>query len=116
MRWFAVPFEIARRGDSQDWRLDQLARDERRETGLAETDGEIDAFRDQMDMLEEHLSKGHQYFSGEQFGTAGIVLGPNVHRWFHMPVERARRPPLERWYSAIASRSAAKPSLPVPIS
>src|SRR5271154_4564492 len=48
VRRFAVPFEIARRGDSQDWRLDQLARDERRETGLAETDGAIDAFRDQI--------------------------------------------------------------------
>ena len=33
-----------------------------------------------MDMLEEHLSKGRQYFSGEQFGTAEMVLGPNVHR------------------------------------
>jgi glutathione S-transferase len=69
-----------------------------------------------MDMLEEHLSKGRQYFSGEQFGTAEIVLGPNVHRWFHMPVDRARRPLLERWYNTIASRSAAMPSLPVRIS
>jgi glutathione S-transferase len=75
---------------------------------LAETDGEIDAFKDQMDMLEEHLSKGHQYFSGEQFGTAGIVLGPNVQRWFHMPVERARRALVQ--CDCLAKRGEAVPS------
>src|SRR5277367_3767862 len=59
VRRFAVPFEIARRGQGQDRRLDQLARDERREAGLAESDGEVDAVGNQIaDMLARHELDG----------------------------------------------------------
>lgn len=68
-----------------------------------------------LDILEAHLAKGQSYFGGDRFGMAKIVLGPNVHRWLNMPVERARRPLLQEWYETIAARKAAKAALPLPI-
>src|ERR1700684_1241053 len=55
MLGFAVSLEITRRSQSEDWRLDQLARDERREARVPEADGEVDAFRYQIaDMFAGH--------------------------------------------------------------
>jgi hypothetical protein len=44
----AISFEVARRRDGEDRRLDQLAGNEVRKARLAEADGEIDAFRHQV--------------------------------------------------------------------
>ncbi len=68
-----------------------------------------------LDMLEAHLAKGRSYLGGERFGMAEIAVGPSVHRWLNMPVERAPRPHLQRWYETIAGREAAGPALPLPI-
>lgn len=68
-----------------------------------------------LDMLEAHLGKGRSYVGGDRFGMAEIVLGPSVHRWLNMPVERAQRPSLQRWYETIAARGAAIVALPLPI-
>lgn len=68
-----------------------------------------------LDILEAHLAKGRNYVGGDRFGMAEIVLGPSVHRWLNMPVERAQRPSLQRWYEIISVRDAAKAALPFPI-
>jgi len=68
-----------------------------------------------LDLLEAHLATGHHYLGGERFGVAEISVGPSVHRWLNMPVERARRPLLQSWYERIAARAAAKPALLLPI-
>lgn len=67
-----------------------------------------------MDILEAHLAT-RSYLAGERFGMADIVVGPGAHRWLNMPVERAPRPRVQRWYETIAARPAAKPALPLPI-
>lgn len=68
-----------------------------------------------LDMLEAHLARDRSYVDGDRFGMAEIVLGPSVHRWLNMPVTRAPRPRLQRWYETIAAREAAQVALPLPI-
>src|SRR3984957_11074862 len=51
VRWmfkFSVPFNIAGRCDGQNWRFDEVARNETREAGLSETYRKIDALGDQI--------------------------------------------------------------------
>jgi glutathione S-transferase len=67
-----------------------------------------------MDILDAHLA-GRSYLAGERFGMADIVVGTGAHRWLNMPVARAQRPNLQRWYEAIAARPAARPALPLPV-
>lgn len=67
-----------------------------------------------MDILEAHLAT-RSYLAGERFGMADIVVGPGAHRWLNMPVERASRPRVQRWYETISARPAAQPALPLPI-
>jgi glutathione S-transferase len=67
-----------------------------------------------MDILEAHLAR-QTYLAGERFGMADIVVGTGAHRWLHMPVERAERPHVARWYKTIAARPAAQPALPLPV-
>lgn len=55
------------------------------------------------------------FLSGERFGVADIAVGCGVHRWLHMPIERAARPAIERWYARIAARSAASLALSLPV-
>ena len=67
-----------------------------------------------MDILESHL--GHRSFlAGERFGMADITVGCGAHRWLNMPVERAERPHVRRWYDAISARPAAQPALLLPV-
>src|SRR5580704_14553917 len=55
MLGLAVSLEITRRSQGEDRRVDQLARDQRREARLPEADGEVDAFRYQIaDMFAGH--------------------------------------------------------------
>jgi len=68
-----------------------------------------------LDILEAHLAQGRPYLSGDRFGLAEITLGPSVHRWLNMPVQRAVRPALQSWYERISQRDAASSALPLPI-
>ncbi|WP_439497897.1 glutathione S-transferase family protein [Bosea sp. (in: a-proteobacteria)] len=67
-----------------------------------------------MDILEAHLAS-RSYLAGARFGMADIAVAPGAHRWLHLPVSRAARPNVERWYETVAGRPAAKPALPLPI-
>ena len=67
-----------------------------------------------MDILEAHLAS-RSYLANERFGIADIAVGCGVHRWLNMPVERAPRPNLQRWYETVFARPAAQPALPLPV-
>jgi glutathione S-transferase len=68
-----------------------------------------------MAILDSHLDR-NAFLAGARFTMAETALGPAVHRWLHLPVERKSRPNVERWYRAIAVRPAAGPALPLPLS
>lgn len=67
-----------------------------------------------MAILEAQLAD-KPFLSGERFGVAEITVGCGVHRWLNMPVERAERPVVQRWYQALFARPAAQAALPLPI-
>lgn len=67
-----------------------------------------------LDILDAHLAT-RSFLAGERFGMADITVAPGAHRWLNMPVERARRPHLQRWFETVSARPAAKVALLLPI-
>ena len=65
-------------------------------------------------ILDERLAR-HPFISGQTFGMADLVLAPPLHRWLNLPVARSPQPHLERWYSALMTRPAARKILTLPI-
>ena len=77
------------------------------EASIAKTEAKLD-------ILEAHLAS-RDYLAGSRFGMADIAVAPGAHRWLNMPVPRASRPNVQRWYETVVARPAAKPALPLPI-
>jgi len=46
------------------------------------------------------------WMSGEAFGLADIVLGPNAYVWMNLDIKRGATPHLERWYEQLQHRPA----------
>jgi glutathione S-transferase len=67
-----------------------------------------------MAMLEAWLS-GNEFISGDMFGVADCVLGPSIHRWYNLEIERPKLPNLERWFDALMQRPSAKKIIISPI-
>lgn len=65
-------------------------------------------------MLDDWLA-GKQWIGGDLFGCAECVLGPSVHRWYHLPVERQSHAHVERWLAALMARPSAKKIIIEPI-
>jgi glutathione S-transferase len=48
----------------------------------------------------------HGYVAGPEPSLADIALGPNVHRWFNVPIDRPDLPHLRAWYDRLLQRPA----------
>jgi glutathione S-transferase len=68
-----------------------------------------------VDLLERHLSD-RRWLSGDGLTMAEFALGPALHRWFNMPLERTETPKVRQWYEAVVDRVSARKVLTVPIS
>jgi glutathione S-transferase len=68
-----------------------------------------------VDLLERYLS-GRRWLTGDAFTMAEFALGPALHRWFHMPLERPETASVRQWYEALTDRVSARKVLTVPIS
>jgi glutathione S-transferase len=66
-------------------------------------------------ILDTHLA-GRSYVCGEAFTAADIVVGAAAHRWLNMPLPRAARPHIERWYAELKSRPASRQVTHQPLS
>jgi len=58
-------------------------------------------------ILDTHLAS-RRYLTGDGFTVADIVAGCAAHRWLNLPVERAPRKNLERWYAELKARPGAQ--------
>jgi glutathione S-transferase len=58
-------------------------------------------------VLDAQLAR-RRFLIGDTFTTADIVVGCAAHRWLHLPLERVRRPHLERWYAELKSRPGSR--------
>lgn len=68
-----------------------------------------------MAMLDAWL-KDNEQVSGKDFGVADCVLGPSVHRWYNLPIERPKMANLDRWFEALMQRPSARKIIIEPIS
>jgi glutathione S-transferase len=68
-----------------------------------------------MAMLDQHLAH-RAFMAGERFTMADIPIACDVHRWRGLPIERASRVHLERWYQGILAHPASRGVLDVPLS
>jgi glutathione S-transferase len=59
---------------------------------------------------------GRRFIAGDHLTIGDIALGPAIHRWLHLPLERIASPNVERWYGEIMRRLAARQVLTLPIS
>ena len=58
-------------------------------------------------VLDAHLAS-RRYLAGDDFTVADIVAGCAAHRWLNLPLERAPRPNLERWYAELKARPGSR--------
>jgi len=75
----------------------------------------VEATEKQMALLDAHLAR-HDFLAGKAFTMAELALGPLVHRWLNMPVDRRNRPAVARWHASLAARPGAAKGLPLPVS
>ncbi|RYF64494.1 MAG: glutathione S-transferase [Comamonadaceae bacterium] len=68
-----------------------------------------------MALLDAHLARA-PFMAGERFTMADIPVACEIHRWWGLPQERPARPHLERWYSAVSSRTGAIGVIDQPLS
>ncbi len=67
-------------------------------------------------ILNQHLAKsGEPYVCGDALTPADIVLGPFLHRWFSLPIERPSMPALEAYYERLKQRSGYAKWIAVPM-
>ena len=66
-------------------------------------------------MFDAHL-KGRDFVTGAHYGMGDIGLAPIMHRWLHMPCERAPTPNLDAWYQRLMQRPACQRVLTLPLS
>jgi glutathione S-transferase len=66
-------------------------------------------------ILDAHLAST-PYLCGDTFCAADIVVGAAAHRWLNMPLPRAARPHIERWYRLLKARPASRQVTHQPLS
>lgn len=57
----------------------------------------------------------HPFIAGDALTLADIALGPYLHRWFALPIERPAMPALEAWQKRLATRPGYAKYLAVPM-
>ena len=67
------------------------------------------------DMAESALGDAH-FLGGEQLSLADIALGPYLHRWLNLPVERQPQPRVTAWHARLMARPGFARHVAVPMS
>jgi glutathione S-transferase len=55
------------------------------------------------------------FLCGKDLTLADVALGPYLHRWFALPIERPSMPKLEAWYKRLAARPGYARHIAVPM-
>lgn len=86
------------------WHLIRLPADQRDSAIVAQSNSAVEPL---MAILDAHLAT-RSFMLGNAFTMADIPLGCEVQRWFGLPQARTPRPHIERWFSSLLARPAAK--------
>jgi glutathione S-transferase len=92
----------------------QLVRTPADRRDAAAISASIEQTEKRMALLDTHL-EDNTYLAGDSFTMADIALGPFIHRWLNMPVERREHAHVTRWYELVATRPAAAAALVLPV-
>jgi glutathione S-transferase len=65
-------------------------------------------------MVEAQLAKT-RYLGGEEFSLGDIPAGVWAHRWFSLPIERAKLTHIENWYERLKQRRAYQTHIMIPV-
>jgi len=122
------PADLQKRADASrwmDWQLSRLSpamtpvfqnlvrkSPEERDNAAVET-GRL-ATEPLVAMLDAHLAQ-RTWLTGDSFTMADIIIGPPVHNWFNLPIERIDRPHLRRWYDSLLARPGSRKVLTLPL-
>ncbi|MDB5872280.1 MAG: yliJ [Ramlibacter sp.] len=68
-----------------------------------------------LNVVDAHLAQ-RPFMAGGSFTMADIPIACETHRWYGLPLERAARPHLERWYQGILAHPASRGVLDLPLS
>lgn len=85
--------------DQRDWKAAAAARDE------------AEAL---WDMVEAALTE--DYLGGTRPSLADVALGPQLHRWLKLPIERKAQPRIAAWYQRLCHRPGFARHVAVPMS
>jgi glutathione S-transferase len=66
-------------------------------------------------MVDARLQR-QDFVCGSKLTLADIALGPYIHRWFALPIERAAMPALAAWYARLKARPGFAQHLAGPLS
>jgi glutathione S-transferase len=102
MEWQSTSFTPAMR--DAFWQLIRTPESERNHAAVEKSRSECERFAE---ILDAHLAR-HRHLTDNGFTAADIVVGCAAHRWLRLPVARAPRPNLQRWYDEIRSRPGAR--------
>jgi len=72
-------------------------------------------FENSLAILDRHL-QNRDFLSGATLTFADIVIGPALHRWLNMPVDREPHANVERYYRGLAGRHETARAFILPIS
>ncbi len=101
MDWQATELNAA-------WRYAFLAlvRRSPEHTQAKEIASSIASWHRHMRIIDEHLTRGGQFITGEYFTLADVVLGLATHRWLLSPIERPHFDSLLGYYQRLSVRPA----------
>ena len=68
----------------------------------------VQAWNDNMALLEQQLTKTGAYVAGEEFTLADILIGLSVHRWQMTPMERPPYPAIAAYYQRLSQHAGFK--------
>jgi len=109
MEWLATSFVPAMR--DAFWELVRVPADKRNAAAVEASRVKTEKC---MAALDAQLAK-RRFLAGERFTAADIVVGCAVHRWLNMPIARAPRPHVERYYAELRSRPGARQVVSQPV-
>jgi len=78
---------------------------EKRDNGIIET--ACQSAEAKLALLDAHLAT-NAFVTGGHFTMGDIPMGCSVDRWMKLPIARAARPNVERWYAGLRGRPGMK--------
>ncbi|MGE3349298.1 MAG: glutathione S-transferase family protein [Ramlibacter sp.] len=93
----------------------QLVRRPGGQVDAARVDASVAATGPLLDLLDAHLAR-RPFMAGDTLTMADIPVACEIHRWWGLPLARAPRPHLERWYQQLLDHPASRGVLDLPLS